>query len=159
MLCGSYVLDKLLLNVSGPLFSTPLVTKTRTIVPHIRVLVEIELEPIFSPGSPAHIFVLGRLVFSLYVLPSNVTERSKIKKRVIEHEKAFSLLLRIFLNWQLTFMSKWEENLSLMVSSQIMSFPLMSGFVLCSLTVEFAVDFWGGGTGYKMSLLFLELMD
>lgn len=39
----SSVLDKLLLNVSGHSFLTPLVTKARAIVPYITVLVEIEL--------------------------------------------------------------------------------------------------------------------
>lgn len=56
----SCVLDKLLLNVSGHLFLTPLVTKTRTIVPHITVLVEIEPNQttVFIPRSSAQLLVL-----------------------------------------------------------------------------------------------------
>lgn len=91
----SYVLDKLLLNLSGPLFPTPLVTKTRTIVPPIRVSVEIELNQAVVPGVQLRSLYLEGW-FSDYVLLSNITERSKIKGKVIEHEKAFSSLLRIF---------------------------------------------------------------
>lgn len=55
----SYVLDKLLLNVSGHLFLTPLVAKTRTIVPHIRVLVEIEMNQSLVPGVQLRSLYLG----------------------------------------------------------------------------------------------------
>lgn len=53
------MLDKLLLNVSGPLFPTPLVTKTRTIVPHIRVSVEIELKQSVVLGVQLRSLYLG----------------------------------------------------------------------------------------------------
>lgn len=93
----SYVLDKLLLIVCGHSFLTPLVTKTSTIVPHITVLVEIELNLSFVPGAQLRsLYLLGRLVFWLSVLPADVTDRLKIKRKVIEHEKAFSFCLRIF---------------------------------------------------------------
>ena len=58
--------DKLLLIVCGHSFLKPLVTKTRTIVPHITVLVKIELNQYVIPGVQVRsLYLLGRLVFWL----------------------------------------------------------------------------------------------